>query len=149
MRVFIPVILGLLAATPVSAQETPRNLVRVEVGAGEFHRSTGVHVGARLARTWIGDYLRLDVGVLIGSGDEGFFAVDAGPEVRLCPSRCRVAPFLGAALGALREPHFGVGGISRAGGGVEVTLRANHLFRVGVYRGRHGAGHCRRAEGRI
>lgn len=149
MRLDTVVIILVLALVPAgAAAQTPvRNLWRVEAGTAEFHVSRGAMVGARVARTWHNDLLRFDVGLLTGSGDEGFFAADAGPELRFCPARCRVAPFLGTYLGALREPRFGTSGNSRAGGGVEVRAGANNLVRVGFYYGKHGAGRLARGRG--
>jgi hypothetical protein len=136
-----------LVSVAAEAQTLPRGLWRVEAGTAEFHVSRGVFVGARVARTWHNDLLRLDAGILAGSGDEGFFAVDAGPELRLCSAPCRVAPFLGVTMGVLREPRFGTAGISRAGGGVEIAVGARNLLRVGLYRGKHGSGQLSAGRG--
>ena len=136
-----------LVSVVAQAETPPRGLWRVEAGTAEFHVSRGAFAGVRVARTWHRDLLRFDVGMLTGSGDEGFFAVDAGPELRLCPARCRVVPFLGVSMGVLREPRFGTGGISRAGGGVEIAVGGRNLFRVGLYRGQHGTGQLSAGRG--
>ena len=136
-----------LVSVVAEAQTPQRGLWRVEAGTAEFHVSRGAMVAARVARTWRNDLIRLDAGILAGNADDGFFAVDVGPELRLCPARCRVVPFLGVSMGVLREPRFGTGGISRAGGGVEIAVGARNLLRVSLYRGKHGTGQLSAGRG--
>lgn len=136
----------LLATSAVATAQTPRvprGLVRVEFGDARIHRTIstgdGVYIAIRAARTWQDDRVRLEGSVIRGTADGGFTGADAGMELRGCPSRCRVAPYLAVGLGGIRD-RVGSAPMSRLSFGLDVRVSPSHLLRFGLLRSTHGKG---------
>jgi hypothetical protein len=139
-----PLLFLLLAVADVAAaQDVRRGAVRVEFGPAAIHgdisSGDGVHIAARIAYGWQDDRLRLEAGFLHGTADDGFTGADVGMELRGCPSRCRVVPWVAVALGGIND-QLGAAPMARLSLGLDVKLSSNHLLRVGLLRSTHGKG---------
>lgn len=121
-----------LAAGAASADERPWT-VGAEAGYGRVHGEGGPGGGLRLSRD-------LGRGGLVrghlGASGFDFGMVEAGLELRLCPS-CRVSPVVGASVGLLAEDEY-VGSLARGTVGLEARVAPRLVLRALALGGVHG-----------
>lgn len=132
-------ILGLSATTVgLEAQETSKWRVRLEAGQTDIHRGTaaGGIMGAVFGRAMGEGHVQIELGLAVGSADEGFLTVSAGPELRLFPNG-RITPIGAVRVALLAEPEY-VGAGASVGAGLLVRPAPELAFRGAITRGTHG-----------
>lgn len=124
-------VVGLVAGA-ASAEERPWTAA-AEAGYGLVHGEGGPGAAVRLSRDLgRGGLVRAQLGV----SAFGFRTLDAGLELRLCPS-CRVSPVVGAAAGLLAEDEYG-GSSARGTIGLEARVSPRVVLRATAHGGVHG-----------